>query len=195
MDANVMERRAANPDPLRTGRSIYQILFPTQPRGAHRQRTRVRFISPIFIAFNIVQVFGRGGMHSLTGDTPQRKGLHGLKGANDKTKLPCSLCWAKQSQEEEDVGGELGERNFDIVKHRRTRGQVEEGRRRLREAGLGTPAAQRLSMELGIVQPDGLNEPRILFDLCSIHNPMLSCGPELLHLDCLVRVRHPGVHM
>lgn len=126
-------------------------------------------------------------MQSITGDTPQRKGLQGLKGANDKTKLPCSLCWAEQSQEEEDVGGELGERGFDIIKNRRTRGEVERARRELVEAGLGTPAAEALSMELGVVQPDGLNLPRILYDLCSVHNPMLSCGPELLHLDCLVR--------
>ena len=137
--------------------------------------------------FNVVQAFGRGGMQSITGDTPQRKGLLGLKGANDRTKLPCSLCWAEQSQEEEDVGGELGDRNFDIVRKRRTRGEVEEARRRLCEAGLGTPHAESLSMELGVVQPDGLNQPRILYDLCSTHNPMISCGPELLHLDCLVR--------
>lgn len=79
------------------------------------------------------------------------------------------------------------------MKNRRTRGQVEEGRRRLMEAGLGAQAAENLSMEIGVVQPDGLNLPRILFDLCSVHNPMLSCGPELLHLDCLVRDTYPLV--
>jgi len=132
-------------------------------------------------------VFGRGGLHSITGDTPQRKGLHGLKGANDKTKLPCSSCRVTQSQEEEDVGGELGHRGYDTVKYRRTRGQVEEGRRKLTEAGLGTSAAEELSRDLGVVQPDGLNQQRILYDSCSVHNPMLACGPELLHLDWLVR--------
>lgn len=129
-------------------------------------------------------------MQSTTGDTPQRKGLHGLKGANDKTKIPCSLCRATQSNEEDDVGGQIGDRYFDIVKNRRTRGQVDDGRRQLTEVGLGTPSAVALSMELGVVQPDGLDQPRILFDLCSTHNPMLSCGPELLHLDCLVRDSH-----
>lgn len=140
-------------------------------------------------------MFGRGGLHSVTGDTPQRKGLHGLKGANDKTKHPCSLCRVTQSQAEENIGGELGERGYDILRHRRTRGQVEESRRKLTAAGLGTNAAANMSRDLGVLEPDGLNQPRILFDSCSTHNPMLVCGPELLHLDYLVRESESKQHM
>lgn len=85
------------------------------------------------------------------------------------------------------MGGQIGDRGVDTDKHRRTRGQVEEARRLLVEKGLGTPAAAELSKRLGVAQPDGLNQPRALYDLCTLHSPMLACGPELLHLDSLVR--------
>lgn len=109
-----------------------------------------------------------------------------MKGANAKTRLPCTLCKATQSNVEGELGGELGDRACDFVKNRRTRGQVEEGRRQMVEAGLGTPEAIEMSKTLGILQPDTLNLPRALYDTCSLHSPMIACGPELLHLNDLV---------
>lgn len=125
-------------------------------------------------------------MQSKTGDTPQRNGALGMKGANAKTRMPCTLCKAIQSNVEGELGGELGDRAYDIVKNRRTRGQVERGRQRLVETGLGTSGARDLSTMLGIVQPDTLGLPRALYDICSLHSPMIACGPELLHANDLV---------
>ncbi|CAB1107631.1 unnamed protein product [Ectocarpus sp. CCAP 1310/34] len=126
-------------------------------------------------------------MQSMTGDTPQMKGSTCLKSYNRKTECPFSLCKARQSNKEGEVGGEIGRRDFDIVKHRRTRGRVEDGRHQLMELGRGTKEAVELSEALGVVQPDDLNQPRALFDLVTLHSPMVACGPELLHLDSLVR--------
>lgn len=133
-----------------------------------------------------MQVFARGGMQSKTGDTPQRNGALGMKGANAKTRLPCTLCKVTQSAVEGELGGELGDRSYDIIKNRRTRGQVEEGRRQMVDAGSGTLEAIELSKNLGILQPDTLGLPRALYDTCSFHSPMVACGPELLHLNDLV---------
>lgn len=135
----------------------------------------------------LTKAFVRGGMQGKTGDTPERKGCLGYKGANHLTRCPCSLCKATQSNVPGDVGGEIGNRDYDIVKNRRTRGELEEGRRQLAELGRGTKAAQDLSTKLGILEPNNRNEPRVLYDLCSFHNPMLACSSEVLHLNDLVR--------
>ena len=142
-----------------------------------------------YLVLILAQVFARGGMQSTTGDTPQRRGLQCTKNANASTKFPCGTCKAPQSNDPEDVGGQIGDADFDIVKHRRKREDVEEGRRQLVKAGIGTPQAAALSMKLGITEPDGLDQPRILFDVCSVHNPFKLCGAELLHLDQQVRLK------
>ncbi|CAN0074072.1 unnamed protein product [Ectocarpus sp. 4 AP-2014] len=70
-------------------------------------------------------------MVSKTADTPERRGSLGVKGVSRRTLRPCSLCQIRQSADPNDVGGELGERDFDVVKNRRTRREVEHGRSRL----------------------------------------------------------------
>lgn len=137
-------------------------------------------------------MFARGGLQSKTADTPQRKGALGYKNCTWKTECPCSLCKVTQSNVPGEVGGELGDRNYDIVSNRRTRGQTEEGRRELRALGPGSKAAVALSKKLGIVEPDQLNQPRALYDLCSLHSLMLACSSELLHLNQLVRLLLEG---
>lgn len=127
-------------------------------------------------------------MLSKTADLVQRNGALGLKGSNNKTKLPCTLCKASQSNAEGDVGGEIGDRNYDIVGNRRKRGEIEQGRLKLIQLGYGTTAAKALSKELGIVEPhpSSYGQPRALWDLTSTHSPMAACGPEVFHMDLLV---------
>ena len=128
---------------------------------------------------------------SKTGDTPERQGSLGFKGVSQRTLHPCSLCKVRQSADADDVGGQLGERDYDVVKNRRTRRECEHGRSRLLEMGFGTGEAVELSKEIGIVEPHPtlLGHPRALWDLTSMHSPMVCVGPELLHLNNLVRVR------
>lgn len=129
---------------------------------------------------------------SKTADTPQAKGSLGLKGAGPKTESPCSLCKATQSNIEGDVGGEIGDSNYDIVANRRTRQEVEHGRSRLLGLGFGSKEAVELSKKLGVVEPHPalLALLRALWDLQHMHNPMLCVGPEKLHLNDLVSTTH-----
>ena len=124
----------------------------------------------------------------MVGDAPQRAALLYIKHANNKTLHPCTLCNVTQSQEETEVGGDLGKRHYDILGNRRTRGQILAGRRRIRDKGIGTSAAAVLSRELGLIQPADPQEPSALYDLVSLHQPMETCGPELLHLNHIVSV-------
>lgn len=132
-------------------------------------------------------------MQSKTGDSPQRGGELGLKLQNAKTEVPCTLCKATQSNDEDEVGGEIGDRDYDFVNNRRKRGEIEHDRSRLIQLGFGTPSAVALSKKLGIVEPHPTmcDQPRALWDLTSAHSPMIICGPELLHLDFLVRKSAP----
>lgn len=134
------------------------------------------------------QVFVRGGLAEETLDSPYRTGTLGLKGAGPLTEHPCSLCKVKQSGVEGEVGGQLGDRNYDVVKNCRTRLEIEHGRAMLVNLGYGTKEAGRLSKELGIVEqhPALRDQPRALWDVTSMHSPMVAVGPELLHLNDLV---------
>ncbi|CBJ30620.1 hypothetical protein Esi_0204_0058 [Ectocarpus siliculosus] len=126
-------------------------------------------------------------MVSKTADTPERQGSLGFKGVSQRTSHPCSLCKVKQTADADDVGGQLGERDYDVVKNRRTRRECEHGRSKLLEMGFGTGEAVKLSKELGIVEPHPtlLGHPRALWDLTSMHSPMVCVGPELLRLNNL----------
>ena len=97
------------------------------------------------------------------------------------------MCLVPQSQEDGELGGHLGDRNYDVVRHRRTRQQVISSRKRMREKGIGSAAAAALSRELGVLQPEGNEQESALYDMVSMHQPMDSCCPELLHLNHLVR--------
>ncbi|CAB1108042.1 unnamed protein product [Ectocarpus sp. CCAP 1310/34] len=110
-----------------------------------------------------------------------------MSNPTSKTEVPCGNCAVRQSNVEGETGGDLGDRNFDIVKYRRKRGEVELGRSELEKLGFGTPQAVALSKKLGIVEPHPSMrvQPRLLWDLTSHHSPMVSEGPELLHLDFL----------
>ena len=126
---------------------------------------------------------------SVIGDAPQRAGLLYTKNANNRTLHPCTMCNVTQSQEDDDRGGDLGDRNYDVVRNKRTRGEVLASRDRLREAGIGSSAAVELSRKLGVTQPAATDGPSALYDLVSLHQPMESCCPELLHQNHLVSSR------
>ena len=129
---------------------------------------------------------------SVIGDAPQRAGLLYTKNANNRTLHRCTMCNVTQSQEDDDRGGDLGDRNYDVVRIKRTRGEVLASRDRLREAGIGSSAAVELSRKLGVTQPAATDGPSALYDLVSLHQPMESCCPELLHQNHLVSSRQPN---
>ena len=129
---------------------------------------------------------------SVIGDAPQRAGLLYTKNANNRTLRPCTMCNVTQSHEDNDQGDNLGDRNYDVVRSKRTRGQVLPSRDRLREAGIGSSAAAELSRKLGVTQPAATDGSSALYDLVSLHQPMESCCPELLHQNHLVSSRQPN---
>lgn len=130
-----------------------------------------------------LQVFVRGGLLLLVADSPQRAQVLFCKHPNGSTRHPCPYCTVEQS--ELDEGGELGDPQYDIDVNRRTRRQMDEGRREL-EALASDPAAQtKRSMELGVVPPDSNAMPRPLFDWMDI-DPLRHVPVERLHADALV---------
>ena len=126
---------------------------------------------------------------SVIGDAPQRAGLLYTKNANNRTFHPWTMSNVTQSQGDNDQGGDLGDRNYDVVCSKRTRGQVLASRDRLREPGIRSSAAAELSRKLGVTQPAATDGPSALYDLVSLHQPMESCCPELLHQNHLVSSR------
>ena len=119
-------------------------------------------------------------------------GLLYTKNANNRTLHPRTMCNVTQSQGDNDQGGDLGDRNYDVVRSKRTRGQVLDSRDRLREAGIGSSAAAELSRKLEGTQPAATDGPSALYDLVSLHQPMDSCCRELLHQNHLVSSRQPN---
>ena len=126
---------------------------------------------------------------SVIGDALQRAGLLYTKNANNRTLHPCTMCSVTQSQGDNDQGGDLGDKNYDVVRSKRTHGQVLASRDRLREAGIGSSAAAELSRKLRVTRPAATDGPSALYDLVSLHQPMESCCPELLHQNPLVSSR------
>ena len=115
---------------------------------------------------------------SKTADTPERQASLGMKSVSQRTEHPCSLCKVRQSADPDDVGGELGERDYDIVKNRRTRREVEHGRERLLGMGFGTAEAVKLSKELGIVEPHPTLLGCLLYTSPSPRDGLLSRMPS-----------------
>ena len=95
------------------------------------------------------------------------------------------MCNVSQSQEHDARGGDLGYKSYNVVRNKRTRGEVLASRDRLREAGIGSSAAVELSRKLGVTQPAATDGPSALYDLVSLHQPMESRCSELLHQNHL----------
>lgn len=112
---------------------------------------------------------------SKTADTSERQGSLGVKGVSQRTLHPCSLCNVSQSADPNEVGGELGDRDYDVVKNRRTRREVEHGWSRLLKMGFGTPQAVELSKQLGIVEPGPSSTGALGFDVDAFTYGV--CGP------------------
>ena len=131
-----------------------------------------------------VQVFARGELLLLVADSPQRAVYLYCKHPNRSSKRPCTYC--KVTQTRADDGGQLGNPKYDITKNRRTREQLDVGRRKLSALSHGSHEAKALSIKLGIVEgrADGMLGP--LFDLMDLDQPQRHVPVESLHADALV---------
>lgn len=130
------------------------------------------------------QVFVRGGMLLIVADSPERALLLYCKHPNASTLHPCPYCLVDQVGTD---GGNLGDRLYDILANRRTRGQILRARREL--AGLASrPTAQaEKSKELGVVAPDKNQPVWPLHDIPRI-DALKACPVESLHACALVRL-------
>ncbi|CAB1113668.1 unnamed protein product [Ectocarpus sp. CCAP 1310/34] len=129
------------------------------------------------------EVFVRGGLLLMCGDGPGRSKCLGTKAPNNFSKFPCSYCMVSHGDDE--TGGDVGNPQFDIDKHRRTWGRTMDGFSEL-EALADDPLQQEeRSKELGLVAPNasGLKLPRYhaMRIVPGDHVPV-----ERLHFDALV---------
>lgn len=132
------------------------------------------------------QVFFRGGLLLLVADSPQRATMCKSKHPNNSSKFPCVYCMVEQKQGSDDEGGPLGDPQFDIEAHARTRGQMLEGREKLSALAPNPNAQAKLSKDLGIVAPLP-NEDWLLYDVMDCI-PARMTPVEILHADSLASV-------
>lgn len=125
----------------------------------------------------------RGGLLLMCGDGPGRSKCLGTKAPNNFSKFPCSYCMVSQCDDE--TGGDVGNPQIDIDKHRRTWGRTMDGFSEL-EALADDPLQQEeRSKELGLVAPNASGLKLPLYHAMRIvpgdHVPV-----ERLHFDALV---------
>lgn len=137
---------------------------------------------PFFCPFISYQVFVRGGILLIVADSPERALLLYCKHPNSSSLHPCPYCLVDQVGPD---GGNLGERLFDILGRRRTRGQILRGRREL--AGLASRKGAQVarSTELGVVAPVPEQAIWPAHDILRI-DALKACPPESLHACALV---------
>ncbi|CAB1108532.1 unnamed protein product [Ectocarpus sp. CCAP 1310/34] len=129
------------------------------------------------------EVFVRGGLLLMCGDGPGRSKCLGTKAPNNFSKFPCSYCMVSHGDDE--TGGDVGNPQFDIDKHRRTWGRTMDGFSEL-EALADDPLQQEeRSKELGLVAPNASGLKLPLYHAMRIvpgdHVPV-----ERLHFDALL---------
>ncbi|CAN0204362.1 unnamed protein product, partial [Scytosiphon promiscuus] len=129
-----------------------------------------------------VKVFLRGGLLLLVADSPQRALMCFVKHPNIFSRFPCVYCMVEHNTKEAE-GGDLGNQLFDVVAHRRTRGLMMEGRKRLESLAFNPKQQETVSTELGIVEPKP-GDVWHLFDVMDIV-PSAATPAESLHADAL----------
>lgn len=115
------------------------------------------------------------GVHSVNMDSPVQAASTDVKRSGGTSEKPCHGCLVSKSQ--------LGDGDFDVVRHRRTPDQIEHGLRLLaEEPNLAKRGA--LSTKIGVVFTDSDNPFRKHLHL----NLVRQVATDVFHQDSLVSI-------